>query len=59
MDLSVVIALYNERDSLPELLERIRTVLDSPLVENTKELPLYEVIFVDDEIVRASCRERV
>ncbi len=48
MDLSVVIALYNERDSLPELLERIRTVLDSPLVENTKELPLYEVIFVDD-----------
>lgn len=48
MDLSVVIALYNERDSLPELLERIRAVLDSPLVENTKELPLYEVIFVDD-----------
>jgi len=48
MDLSVVIALYNERDSLPELLERIRAVLDSPLVEDSTELPLYEVIFVDD-----------
>lgn len=48
MDLSVVIALYNERDSLPELLERIRSVLTASLGENKPEPPLYEVIFVDD-----------
>ncbi len=48
MDLSVVIALYNERDSLPELLERIRSVLDVPLREDSSALPEYEVIFVDD-----------
>lgn len=48
MDLSVVIALYNERDSLPELLERIRSVLSAPLSEDSPVLPLYEVIFVDD-----------
>jgi glycosyltransferase involved in cell wall biosynthesis len=48
MDLSVVIALYNERDSLPELLERIRSVLSAPLSEDSRALPLYEVIFVDD-----------
>lgn len=48
MDLSVVIALYNEWDSLPELLERIRSVLSAPLSEDSPVLPLYEVIFVDD-----------
>jgi glycosyltransferase involved in cell wall biosynthesis len=48
MDLSVVIALYNERDSLPELLERIRSVLAAPLREEDPALPQYEVIFVDD-----------
>jgi len=48
MDLSVVIALYNERDSLPELLERIHSVLAAPLGENDQVPPRYEVIFVDD-----------
>jgi len=41
MDLSIVIALYNERESLPELLDRIGDVL----------LPLslrYEVVLIDD-----------
>ncbi|MDD2537821.1 MAG: glycosyltransferase family 2 protein [Bacteroidales bacterium] len=48
MDLSVVIALYNEQDSLPELLDRIRKVLGAPLDESTGSLPEYEVVFVDD-----------
>ena len=48
MDLSVVISLYNERESLPELLERIRKVLGSPLGEDQHDPPEYEVIFVDD-----------
>ncbi|HHV02737.1 MAG: glycosyltransferase family 2 protein [Bacteroidales bacterium] len=48
MDISVVIALYNERESLPELLERIRTVLNAPLGDKGDSLPAYEVIFVDD-----------
>ena len=48
MDLSIVIALYNEKESLPELLERIRDVLDKPLGANENTLPVYEVLFVDD-----------
>lgn len=48
MDLSVIIALYNERESLPELLDRIRTVLGSPLEPGLQKLPDYEIIFVDD-----------
>ncbi len=48
MDLSIVIALYNERESLPELLERIREVLSKPLDSRKNEAPRYEVIFIDD-----------
>lgn len=48
MDISVVIALYNERESLPELLERIKKVLSAPLGDKGDALPEYEVIFVDD-----------
>src|SRR5690554_5854210 len=48
MDLSIVIALYNEQESLPELLERIRNVLQKPLIPTEEALPRYEVLFVDD-----------
>jgi len=41
MDISIVIALYNERESLPELLDRIDAVL-TPLSLR------YEVILIDD-----------
>ena len=41
MDLSIVVALYNERESLPELLDRIGIVL-APLSLN------YEVVLIDD-----------
>ena len=48
MDLSIIIALYNEQESLPELLERIRDVLQKPLIPAEEVLPRYEVLFVDD-----------
>ena len=41
MDISVVIPLYNERESLPELHAWIKRVIDG--ISMT-----YEVIFVDD-----------
>ncbi len=41
MDISVVIPLYNEAESLPELFDWIKTVMDKNSFE-------YEVIFVDD-----------
>ncbi|NLA15689.1 MAG: glycosyltransferase family 2 protein [Bacteroidales bacterium] len=49
MNLSIVIALYNERESLPELLERIQSVLSKPLGKQESDtLPEYEIIFIDD-----------
>ena len=43
MNLSIVIALYNERESLPELLERIQSVLSKPLGKQESDtLPEYE-----------------
>jgi glycosyltransferase involved in cell wall biosynthesis len=41
MDLSVVIPVYNEQDSLPELMESITSVLIDSGIR-------YEVIIVDD-----------
>ena len=41
MDVSVVIPLYNEAESLPELYAWIKHVMDANLFT-------YEVIFVDD-----------
>ena len=41
MDLSIVISLYNEAESLPELVSWIETVM-------TREGYTYEVIMVDD-----------
>src|SRR5512135_537224 len=41
MDISVVIPLYNERDSLPELYARLTKVLTGMRKE-------YELVFVDD-----------
>ncbi len=41
MDISIVIPLYNEAESLPELYEQIQTVMDQNRFS-------FEVIFVDD-----------
>ena len=41
MDISIVIPLYNEAESLPELHSWIKTVMDQHKLT-------YEVIFVDD-----------
>ena len=46
MDISVVVPLFNEEESLPELFEWIKRVMN----ENHFS---YEVIFVNDEIGRA------
>ncbi|MDX1618193.1 MAG: glycosyltransferase family 2 protein [Balneolaceae bacterium] len=60
LDLSLVIPLYNEEESLPELLDRIKAVLEESFT--------YEVIFVDDgstdgswQVIRrlASKREKI
>jgi len=48
MDLSVIIALLNEQESLPELLSLIREVLSRPVESSGGRLLDYEVIFVDD-----------
>ena len=52
MDLSVVIPVYNEEESIRELSEWIERVC----MHNKLS---FEIIFIDDEIGRASCRERV
>ena len=52
MDISVIIPLFNEEESLQELFAWIQKVMK----ENNFS---YEVIFVNDEIGIASCRERV
>ena len=61
MDVSIVVPLYNEDESLPELCAWIERVI----TENSLS---YEVILIDDgstddswnvKIGRASCRERV
>ena len=46
MDLSIIVPLYNEQESLPELTERIAEALS----EGTS----YEIIFVDDGSTDAS-----
>jgi glycosyltransferase involved in cell wall biosynthesis len=47
MDISVVIPLYNEAESLPELYERIKQVMDTNHYS-------YEIIFVNDGSTDAS-----
>ena len=41
MDLSIVISLYNEKESLTELVEWIRRVLED-------RIPDYEILMIDD-----------
>ena len=45
--LSVVISFYNEADALPELIRRLRDVLDSQCEQ--RRLGSYELIFVNDD----------
>ena len=45
MDLSIVIPLLNEEESIPELTEWINRVM----VENGFS---YEILFIDDDILR-------
>ncbi len=48
MDLSLIIPLLNEEESLPELLSLIREVLDRPVEVNGNHPLTYEVVFIDD-----------
>ena len=49
MDISVVIPLYNEEESLPELFAWIQRVMDANHFS-------YEVIFVNDGSTDHSCQ---
>ena len=49
--ISVVTATYNRAHTLPKLYQS--------LLENQKTYPDFEWVIIDDEIGRASCRERV
>ena len=40
MSLSIVIPVFNEKESLPDLIKQLEKILTN--------FPLYEVIFIDD-----------
>lgn len=48
MNLSIIIALLNEQESLPELVELIRQTLKEPLPINNNQPLEYEILFIDD-----------
>ena len=51
--ISIVIPCFNEEEAIPVYYEEMKKIMKEMAYVN------FELFFVDDEIGRASCRERV